>query len=52
MNIIVTLDGDPKEIPLDTITHDMETDEVDNAFCLSVGESLELSSGSTITRVK
>lgn len=52
MNIKVILDGDETNIiPLDTITHTMENDEVDNAFCLSIGESMELSSGSTIKRV-
>jgi hypothetical protein len=52
MNIIVTINNDPKEVLLDTITMNFEPDEVDNAFCLSIGESMTLECGDTITRVK
>lgn len=51
MNIKVTIDNDPKHVQLDTITHEFTPDEVDAAFCLSIGESME-ANGSTITRVE
>jgi hypothetical protein len=52
MNIIVTINNDPKEVSLNHITENFDAAEVDQAFCLSIGESMTLKDGDKITRVR